>query len=57
MSYWWCLEHKRVEESLGCGSTSRLGPYDSQQQAASALERVGKREAEQQSKDKADEKK
>ena len=57
MSYWWCLEHKCVEESLGCGRTSRIGPYDTQQQAASALERVGTREKEQEEKDKEIEKK
>ena len=53
MSWWWCLDHKAVEEGFGCGSTSRLGPYDSQQQAASAPERVHKRGAEQEAKDKA----
>jgi len=57
MSWWWCLEHKCVEESLGCGSTTRIGPYDSAERAASALERIGKREGEQQARDKADEKK
>jgi hypothetical protein len=57
MSFWWCLEHKRVEEGLGCGSTSRLGPYDSEPKAASALERIGKREEEQQQKDRQEEKK
>jgi hypothetical protein len=57
MSYWWCLEHKSVEEGLGCGSTSRIGPYDSKEQAATALERVKKREVEQTEKDKEEEKK
>lgn len=57
MSFWWCLEHKQVEEGIGCGSTTRLGPYDTQQLAATALERIGKREEEQQAKDKAEEKK
>lgn len=57
MAWWWCLEHKAVEEHLGCGSTTRLGPYDSARLAASALERIGKREKEQEQKDKEDEKK
>ena len=57
MSFWWCLNHKSVEQGLGCGSTSRIGPYDTQQQAASALERVGKREKEQEEKDREIEKK
>jgi len=57
MSYWWCLEHKTVEEGLGCGSTTRLGPYDSKERAATALQRVGEREKEQTEKDKEEEKK
>lgn len=52
MSWWWCLEHKRVEEGLGCGSTTRLGPYDSAQRAAGALERTRARAAEQDARDK-----
>jgi hypothetical protein len=55
-TYWWCLEHKRVERDGGCGSTSRIGPYESEQQAASAPERVRARAAEQAARDKADEK-
>jgi len=51
MAWWWCLEHKQVEEQLGCGSTTRLGPYDSAQQAATALERIHQREEEQVAKD------
>ena len=57
MSFWWCLEHKTVEESLGCGSTSRIGPYDTQERAATALQRVSEREKEQEAKDKEIEKK
>ena len=57
MSYWWCLDHKSVEEGLGCGSTTRLGPYDSKERAATAMERVRKREDEQVEKDKDIEKK
>lgn len=57
MAWWWCLEHKQVEQHLGCGSTTRLGPYETQQQAATALERVHKREEEQTAKDKEIEKK
>ena len=55
MSFWWCLDHKAVEEGLGCGSTSRLGPYDTQAQAASSMDRVRKRGAEQNAKDKSQE--
>jgi hypothetical protein len=57
MSFWWCLEHKAVEEGLGCGSSSRIGPCDTPQQAASALDRVHRREEEQTAKDREIEKK
>ena len=53
MSFFWCLDHKAVEEGFGCGSTSRLGPYDTQAEAATAMSRVRKRGAEQDAKDKA----
>jgi len=53
-TYWWCLEHHRVEQDGGCGSTSRVGPYDTEQQAASAPERMRARAAEQDAKDEAD---
>lgn len=58
MSWWWCLDHKKVEEGADCpsGSTSRLGPYDSAQHAAGAIERTRKRTAEQEARDKAEEK-
>ena len=54
MAFWWCLEHKAVEEHLGCGSTTRLGPYPDAATAAGAIARQKKREAEQVEKDKAD---
>jgi len=50
-TFWWCLEHRKVEENFGCGSSTRIGPYDSAQEAASALERTRKREAEQEERD------
>lgn len=55
MSWFWCLEHKKVEEGFGCGSTSRIGPYDTPDAAASALDRTRQREAEQEARDEADE--
>ncbi len=45
MTWWWCLDHKRVEQNGGCGSTTRVGPYDTEQQAASAMDRVRERSA------------
>ena len=58
MSFWWCLTHAEVEGSAsddqGCATLDRLGPYASQQEASSALERVRARTAEQDAKDAAD---
>lgn len=57
MTWFWCLDHKRVEQDIGCGSTSRIGPYATQAEAETALERTHKRETEQEARDAADEKK
>lgn len=57
MAWFWCLEHKTVEEGLGCGSTSRIGPAATPEEAASALERTRQREEEQKARDVEDEKK
>lgn len=57
MNWFWCLEHKCVEQDFGCGSTTRIGPYATPTEAATALQRTRKREAEQQARDEADEKK
>ena len=51
MSYFWCLDHKKVEEDFGCGSTTRIGPYESAAEASTALQRTRKRAAEQNAKD------
>jgi hypothetical protein len=50
------LDHKGVEEGAGCGSTSRIGPYITKDEAATALKRVRAREAEQEARDAADKK-
>ena len=57
MNWFWCLEHKCAEQGLGCGSTTRIGPYETQAEAINALQRIREREAEQQARDEADEKK
>lgn len=57
MAWYWCLEHHCVEESLGCGSSSRIGPYDTEAQAQNALSRIHEREKEQTARDESDEKK
>jgi hypothetical protein len=55
--WFWCLDHKTVEQDLGCGSTSRIGPCATREEAASALNRTHQREEEQRARDEADEKK
>lgn len=57
MAWFWCLEHKAVEEGLGCGSSIRIGPAATPKEAASAMERIREREEEQKARDAADEKK
>lgn len=54
MNWFWCLEHKEVEEGAGCRSTSRLGPYATKEEAAGAIERTRQRTAEQDARDKSD---
>ncbi len=44
--WWWCLRHGRVEPDAGCPNTERLGPYDSPEQAATALRRAQQRNEE-----------
>ncbi|HVQ18683.1 MAG TPA: hypothetical protein VMT27_06560 [Actinomycetes bacterium] len=41
--YWWCLDHARVEGNDGCPNTVRLGPYDTYEDAAAALEHARER--------------
>ena len=58
MSFWWCLNHGQVEGSAlddeGCANMDRLGPYDSHEQAAGALERARARTAAQDAADEAE---
>jgi hypothetical protein len=42
-SWYYCLDHKTVEPENGCRSAVRLGPYDTREQAAQALETVEQR--------------
>ena len=46
MQWWFCLIHKVVEAGDGCPNASRLGPYESHELAATAVERISKRQAE-----------
>lgn len=51
MSWFWCLDHKSVEQDFGCGSTTRIGPYATQAEAASAVARTRLREGAQKTRD------
>ena len=42
-SYWFCLNHHAVEGPDGCAHKDRLGPYDTEEEAARALEKVQER--------------
>jgi hypothetical protein len=44
--WYYCLDHKRVEPLTGCRAEVRLGPYDTREDAARALEKVEERNAE-----------
>ena len=54
MTYWWCLTHNRVEEGGGCPNMQRLGPYDTREQAETALDRTRARTAAQDARDEAE---
>ena len=43
MSYFFCLKHPTVEGEDGCRAKDRLGPYDTEAEAARALEKVEER--------------
>lgn len=45
MEWYWCTDHHRVEEELGCRAEVRLGPYPSPEAAAHALTDVAERNA------------
>jgi hypothetical protein len=38
--WFWCIEHASVESRDGCKVTNRLGPYQTKEAAAAALNRV-----------------
>ena len=45
MSWYYCLTHQRVEPEDGCANDQRMGPYETENEAASALERAAERNA------------
>ncbi len=44
--WWYCLKHMRVEPDSGCPNKSRMGPYDSAEEASRALETAARRNEE-----------
>jgi hypothetical protein len=44
--YWFCVKHHRVEGTDGCAPIDRLGPFDTEDEAAHALENAEKRNKE-----------
>ena len=45
MSWYYCLAHQRVEPELACPNDERMGPYATEAEAASAIERARERNA------------
>lgn len=43
MSYFFCLKHHAVEGEDGCRAKDRLGPYETEAEAARALDKVEER--------------
>lgn len=41
--WWFCLRHQRVEQGAGCPNADRMGPYETPQEAATALSRAAER--------------
>jgi len=41
--WYFCLKHKRVEHGAGCPDRDRMGPYDSENEAANALQLAAER--------------
>ncbi len=44
--YWYCLKHHAVEGEAGCRNQDRLGPYESEDEASHALDKVQERNEE-----------
>jgi hypothetical protein len=43
-TFWFCLDHHAVEPFAGCGSRNRIGPFDTEGDAARALQTIAERE-------------
>lgn len=45
MSWYYCLEHKKVEPEDGCANAERLGPFSTEAEANDALKIAAERNA------------
>ncbi|MDQ1736190.1 MAG: hypothetical protein QOH56_2441 [Pseudonocardiales bacterium] len=43
-TYWYCETHDAVEPFHGCGSRNRIGPFQTESEAANALKTIADRE-------------
>ena len=43
MSWYYCLVHQQVAPELGCPNAERMGPYATEAEAETALERAHER--------------
>lgn len=44
--FWYCIKHHQVEGAQGCTALDRLGPYETEAEAARALEKADERNRE-----------
>ena len=44
--WYYCLEHRKVEEGPECPAKDRMGPYASRSEAGQAMEKADERNAE-----------
>jgi hypothetical protein len=42
--WWWCLKHNTVEGPDGCAAKHRIGPFETREEAARALDIIRERE-------------
>ena len=45
MTYFWCTDHRSVEDEQGCRAELRLGPYPTREAAEHAIESAHERTA------------
>ena len=43
-TFWYCMTHRRVEPYHGCKNADRIGPFQTQAEAAHALQTIAERE-------------